>query len=140
MNSLKPWTPPFPAPEDPEADGFYEASHIEDAAFECWKLRRAGKVAAATAPHWVNHVEELWLGSICDDNTGILEREPTAASVMLPFLMTGGEFSLTYQSEKYQEDRFEPIGIRTRIRHSRCPRVQFEHGIRRRRELLGEAA
>ena len=69
--------------------------------------------------HWVDHAESLWLGSF-GDNTGVLEREPTEA---------GGEFALTFQSEKYQEDRIEPIGIKTRIRRSKPLRVRSEHGI-----------
>jgi ribosomal protein S14 len=121
----KTWTPPFPEPADPESEESTVWSHIEDAAFDCWTLRRAGTVAAATAPYWVGHIEDLWPTNINDSN-GVLEREPTAASVTLPFLMEGGEFSLTFQSEKYQDDHF---GIKTRILGAKHRRVKSEHGI-----------
>jgi hypothetical protein len=123
---LKTWTPPYPEPADPESEESTVWSCIESAAFACRELQRVGEnITAATAPHWVNHVEDLWLTSIDGDNTGILEREPTAASVTLSFLMQGGEFALTFESEKYQE----PIGIKTRILSSKRLRVRSEHGI-----------
>ncbi len=121
---LKEWVPPSPPPADSEADEYFEAAAIENAAFECWQLRRSGRVAAATAPHWTNPVEDLWLTNF--DNTGVLDREPTAASVTLPFLMEGGEFSITCESEKYQDD---DGGIKTHIRSKKRLRIRSEHGI-----------
>ena len=86
---LKTWTRRFRSLRIPNLNS-YVLHHIEWAAFECWELQRTGRVAAATAPYWVGHVEELWLTSMDDNNPGILERAPTAASVTLPFLMQGG--------------------------------------------------
>ena len=125
---LKTWVPPLPTPEseDPRSPRYCEASEFEGAAFEVWQLHREGKVAAATTPYWVNHVENLWLTSCNDDNTGILEREPTAASITLPFLMAGGEFSLTYESQKHHNHLGK---IETRIHRDKRLRVRSEHGI-----------
>ena len=82
-----------------------------------------------TRPYSENRVEDGWLTSCDDDNTGILEREPTAASITLPFLMEGGEFSLTFESQKYQDDHLGPIRIKTRIRSDKRLRVKTEHGV-----------
>jgi hypothetical protein len=126
---LREWSPSTPAPDDPEADEFYEASAIEGAAFECWQLRRQGYVAVAiAAPHWVNNVEHLWLTNF--DFTGVFNRQGTAASVTLPFLMQGGEFSVTYESEKQRDEVLGgDDGIATHIRSKKRLRVQSEHGI-----------
>jgi hypothetical protein len=80
---LKEWSPPVPPPVDPEALGFFEAVAIEGAAFDCWQLRRQGHVVAATAPHWVNDVEDSWLTN--SDDPGVFDRQDTAASITLPF-------------------------------------------------------
>lgn len=119
------WTLPEPSPDDPDC---FEKWGVEGAAFECWLLRRQGLVAAATTPYWVNQVEEMWLTSrIMTDSDGIFEREQTAASITLPFLMPGGEFSITYESRKQRDsDKQE---IETRIHREKRLRVQSEHGI-----------
>ena len=95
---LTEWTPP-PPPEDDE-DGF-KASAIESGAFEAWKLRRTGRVTAATAPFWTNSIEDSWLTTFVTGKPGLglLDREPTAASVTLPFVMQGGELPFTHEAK-----------------------------------------
>ena len=100
---LRQWSPPSPVPDDPEAKGYFEATNTEGAAFKCWKLRREGHVVAATPVYWVNHAEDCWLTSIASDE-GVFDRQQTAASITLPFLMQGGEFSVTYESYKQYDD------------------------------------
>lgn len=122
---LRQWSPPSPVPDDPEAKGYFEATNTEGAAFKCWKLRREGHVVAATPVYWVNHAEDCWLTSIASDE-GVFDRQQTAASITLPFLMQGGEFSVTYESYKQYDDNGK---IETRLIHKKRLRVSSEHGI-----------
>jgi hypothetical protein len=124
---LAQWTPPFPSPDDIEDPRHFEASAIEWAAFECWQLRRNGFVAAATGPFWVDHVADFWLTS-CGDDNGVLEKLETAASITLPFLMKGGEFSVTYESAK-EHDHLGSGRIGTWLGWEKRLRVKSEHGI-----------
>jgi len=125
---LQQWSSPVPIPDDPEADGHFEATSAEGAAFECWKLRREGYVAAATPPLWINHIEDLWLTT--HDDNGIFDKQPTAASITLSFLMQGGEFAVTFESYKeHGDNEFDKGKIKTRLIREKRLRVSSEHGI-----------
>jgi hypothetical protein len=110
------WSSPVPVHDnnDPESEGYMVASNIEGAAFECWKLQREGYVAAAAPPLWVNHLEDCWLTKFEDD--GVFDKQPTAASITLPFLMQGGEFAVTYESYKEKRDK-PPLTARCLIKY-----------------------
>jgi hypothetical protein len=127
----KQWARPASLPVEPTEDDF-EAHAIEEAAFECWKLRRQGFVAAATAPYWFNNIEDAWL-TINDfqfdgETPGVFDREITAASVTLPFVMPSGEFAVTYESEKHQHNHKPWKPVITQICHNKRLRIVTEHG------------
>jgi hypothetical protein len=124
---LQQWSSPMPVPDDPEAAGYFEAVNTEGAAFECWLLRRAGYVVAATPVQWINQIEEFWL---TNNGGGVFDKQSTAASITLPFLMQGGEFSITYESYKEHGDRnFGGGEIETHIIDKKRLHVSSEHGI-----------
>jgi hypothetical protein len=104
------WSPSVPMTDDPESDYYLVGANTEGAAFKCWLLQRDGYVAAATPPLWVNHVEDYWLTKFGD---GVFDKQPTAASITLPFLMQGGEFSVTYESYKQHVAKFSSRSTRS---------------------------
>jgi hypothetical protein len=126
----KTWTQPPPSPDDEDS---FEAWAIEEAAFEIWKLRRQGRVATATAPYWHDYVDD-WLMGTCTrmdhSDGGLLSREPTAASVTLPFIMQGGEFSVTFTTEQYRGlSKSDGDTVHTSLKSAKRLRIGSDHGI-----------
>jgi hypothetical protein len=125
---LQQWSSPVPVTDDPEAEGYLEAANIEGAAFECWKPQREGYVTAAAPPLWVNHIEDCWLTKFEGD--GVLDKQPTAASITLPFLMQGGEFTVAYESYKERGNGEISDGkIEAHLVNEKRLRVSSEYGI-----------
>ena len=124
------WVPPpgYSSERDDE-----EMTCIESAAFDVWEERRAGRIAAASTPVWVDAFD-YWLidGPSMEDN-GILAKQPTATSLTLPIVLQGGgDMQITFETRKYVDKHTEDIygpGPRTNTEHKYRLVVRTEHGV-----------
>src|SRR4051794_12586355 len=79
------------SPADIAPDDEMELWNRRSAAFSAWCERRKGRTAAVSTPVWVDALNEWLIDNLrLSPSGGLLSRQLTAASLTLPFRLTGG--------------------------------------------------
>jgi Family of unknown function (DUF6011) len=121
------WVPPegYSAERDEE-----EMENTESAAFTVWEERRKGRTVAATTPVWEGSTFERWLIDGPEfENSGMLAKQPTAASLTLPIILKGGgDMKVTFETRKYVDTKYHPEP-RTWFEREHKLTVRTEHGV-----------
>ena len=121
------WVPPsgYSAERDDE-----EMENIECAAFTVWEERRRDRTAAASTPLWEGCAFERWLiDGPGFESTGLLAKQPTAASLTLPLVLKGGgDMQVTFETKKVVDTKYHPE-TRTWFERKHRLIVRTEHGV-----------
>jgi hypothetical protein len=105
-----------------------EMENIESAAFTVWEERRKDRIAASSTPVWTDAFESWLIDGPDFDNSGILARQPTAASLTLPIVLKGGgDMQVTFETKKVV-DTYHPEP-RTWLNREHRLIVRTEHGV-----------